>query len=105
MEAITIYIKAFVPSYTPSWHHSLSETLPGRRRRCINHHFCKIRHHLVEGPHLCHCQPKRFPTHSEPLLTTSPHQLPDSLEAGLEMVCKGIEGCGPYWITCWGTGG
>ncbi|KAL6328055.1 hypothetical protein AAG906_033324 [Vitis piasezkii] len=22
---------------------------------------------------------------------------PDSLEAGLEMVCKGIEGCGPYW--------
>ncbi|RVW92941.1 Cytosolic sulfotransferase 15 [Vitis vinifera] len=22
---------------------------------------------------------------------------PDSLEAGLEMVCKGIEECGPYW--------
>ncbi|RVW97036.1 Cytosolic sulfotransferase 15 [Vitis vinifera] len=40
---------------------------------------------------------KDSPLTQSPLLTTSPHQVPDSLEAGLEMVCKGIEGCGPYW--------
>ncbi|XP_019079632.1 cytosolic sulfotransferase 15-like [Vitis vinifera] len=40
---------------------------------------------------------KDSPLTQSPLLTTSPHQLPDSLEAGLEMVCKRIEGCGPYW--------